>query len=100
MFFMNGSRAELVNSKFIERIRILEQSDAFLVDAIFANNSRPVTLARYASLREASSALEALLAYLSEGYALALPSSTGTYKPDSERKNGYHGGKPTRHGGS
>lgn len=101
MYFMNGARTELVNSEYVERFRVVEKEDACIVIASYSREGQPVTLARYGTLNEAMDALADLHRAIcdSETY-YSMPMSTGAYMPPYRPRNGYHGKKHARHGGS
>jgi hypothetical protein len=101
MYFMGGSQTELFNSEHIERLKVLEKSDAYLVVAMYGADVQPVTAGRYASLKEAMDALYFLQYALAGGKDYyTMPPNTGTFVPPDRPQNGWHGKKPTRRGGS
>lgn len=100
MWFMNGSRRELINTEKVERFVIAEKEDAFLICASYSDDRPSRTVGRYAEESEARTALIGLLEAISknkEFYFLDANSMAGNY---DEKHSGFHGRKPKRHGGS
>lgn len=101
MFFINGSRTEIINAAYVERFCIVKTEDSALVVASYGQDVKPVTLARYSTEDEAIRALSDLSEALSSGDAqYCMNVSTGRYLPQPGPKERYHGKKVKRHGGS
>lgn len=69
MYILSGNRKEIVNSEFVERFCVVVKDDAALIVASYSALRQPVTVARYADLREAVDALGQLMGALAGGQA-------------------------------
>lgn len=99
MFFINESQTEMINSKYVERFRVDEKSDATIIMAIYGEERRPVTVGRYKSREEAIQALYTLCSEIEERSPYTMQAST-LYFEEQKHQNGFHGKKTKSHGGS
>lgn len=98
MFFLNERGLELINSNYVERLCIVQKSDAALIVASYGNERPPVTLGRYADVQEAMIALCHLSQALNDGEHICMIEST--YGGKQIKSDAYHGKKAKSHGGS
>lgn len=68
MYILNGSKKEVLNSDFIERICIAEKDNGdVLIIASYGDGPRPATMAKYKDLKEAQDVLGDMLRALAGG---------------------------------
>lgn len=60
MIILSGDKKQIIDSRYVERFCIVEKSDAALIVASYGADRPPVTIAKYADIREARPVLEDL----------------------------------------
>lgn len=96
MYILNGSKREIVNTDFVERLCIAEKTDAALIVASYHTERPPVTLARYANADEAKDALQDLFHAISGSQSYFIMPDSTLYALERTKKDA----RTKRKGGS
>lgn len=96
MYIMVAAGTQFVDSDFFRRYMIISKDDAILITGVYDDETRPITLGRYADMNEAKSTLTDLFCALAGG-------NTHYFMPDSRlfyAQEKIHDARTKRKGGS
>lgn len=96
MYILDSYRKQIIDSHAVDRFCISEKPDAALIVASYGVEGRPITMARYANLREAQNVLSELFSALAGGQQCFYMPESVLYAEEPSQKDA----RTKRRGGS